>query len=361
MKTILISGARAPIALEMARSFKLAGHRVIVMDCQYLTITRWSNTVDKYYITPSPRFNKEDFIKTLQQIIQLEQVDHLIPTCEEAIFIAAYQSVLLCKVWTVNHDLIISLHNKYYFAQQYHLLLPIPKTVLVSDFKDWSKSEKFLFKPVYSRFGSSVIMKKHIDSSHFKEETKNNWVAQQFIMGKEVCVYSIWDNGNLKAFAAYHPLYRAGKGAGIFFEPIQNEIVFDYVKRFGKEIKYHGQLCFDVIIDHQQQPYFIECNPRGTSGAHLLNNRLATAFLENEFVLPENQKEYSIKYAMTLLHPSSLFKKRIIRSKDTIFRREDLKPFFFQIASLFEITYIKFKKKLTWLEATTSDIEWNGY
>jgi predicted ATP-grasp superfamily ATP-dependent carboligase len=361
MKTILISGARAPIALEMARSFKLNGHHVIMMDCQTLTIARWSNAVGKYYTIPSPRFNKEGFIKTLQHIIKIEKVDHLIPTCEEAIFIAAYKDEIPCNVWTVNHDLMINLHNKYFFSQQFSSYLPIPKTVLVSDFNDWENSEKYVFKPVYSRFGSSVIIKKNLQSSYFKEKAKLHWVAQQFISGKEVCVYSIWDKGTLKAFAAYHPLLRAGKGAGIFFEPVQNKIVFDYVKRFGEEINYHGQLSFDVIIDQNQQPYFIECNPRGTSGAHLLNNQLAFAFLYDEFVLAKNHQEYSIKYAIALLHPTSMLKKRVLQSKDTIFRLDDLKPFFFQIASLFEITFIKFRKKMTWLEATTADIEWNGY
>lgn len=360
MQTILISGARAPIALEMARSFTAAGHRVVMMDCLHLTIARWTNTIDQYYTVPSPRFDKTGFIRAVKEIIRREQVTHLIPTCEEAIFIADCQNALPCEVWTVNHDLIVRLHNKYFFALQYGHLLPIPRTVLVNDFNDWDNSENYAFKPVYSRFASSVILKTRIDSSFFKEPSKAHWVAQQFISGKEVCIYSIWDKGNLKAFAAYHPLYRAGKGAGIFFEPVQNDAIFKYVKRFGAEIKYHGQLCFDVIIDHNQQAYFIECNPRGTSGAHLLNKQLAAAFLEDGCILPESRKDFSVKYAMALFHPSSLFKKRVIQSIDVIFSRRDMKPFFFQIAALIEIAYIKFTKNLSWLEATTSDIEWNG-
>jgi hypothetical protein len=31
-----------------------------------------------------------------------------------------------------------------------------------------------------------------------------------------------------------------------------------------------------------------------------------------------------------------------------------------QILSLVEITYLKFSKNITWLEASTSDIEWNN-
>jgi short-subunit dehydrogenase involved in D-alanine esterification of teichoic acids len=52
LQTILITGVRAPIALETSRSFAQFGHQVIVADSQYLTIARWSNTVRKYYKLP---------------------------------------------------------------------------------------------------------------------------------------------------------------------------------------------------------------------------------------------------------------------------------------------------------------------
>ena len=115
-----------------------------------------------------------------------------------------------------------------------------------------------------------------------------------------------------------------------------------------------------MIIDKQEQHYFIECNPRGTSGAHLLHKQLAYAFLDNTFVQADSFKEYAIKYAIMLLHPFSLLKRRVIQANDTIFSWRDVKPFFLQVASLVEITYNKFTKKISWLEATTADIEWNG-
>ncbi len=344
----------------MCRSFKAAGHKVILVDCQHWTIARWSNSVDKYYKVPSPRWYPEDYRGAMRRIIVAEKVAHLIPTCEEAIFIAAQKEFFPCKVWTSDFDTMIGLHNKFTFTQLFKELLPIPKTMLLSDFSDWGNSQQYVFKPVFSRFASSVILNKKITSTFFKDEDKKKWVAQQMIKGREICVYSIWDHGQLKAITLYHPLYRAGKGAGIFFEPVNNELVVDLVKKFGASINYHGQLCFDVIVDQKQQPYFIECNPRGTSGAHLLHRQLADAFLSTNFIQIKEQQEFSIKYAMALLHPRSFFEKRILQSKDTVYNRKDKKPFFMQALSLLEIFYLKIKNQCTWLEATTSDIEWNG-
>lgn len=357
----MISGARAPIALELARSFKAMGHRVIMIDCLHLTIARWSNSVCKYYFVPSPRFQNELFVSKIQEIIRLENVTHFIPTCEEAIFVSQNKDRFACKVWTTDLGLMLHLHNKYTFASANRCGFPVPKTILLTDFDDWGRSESYVFKPIYSRFASSVIIRKKINRQYFKETDKHRWVAQEFIAGKEICVYSIWDNGKLKAYAAYHPLYRAGKGAGVFFEPVANDVIFEYVKTAGSKLNYTGQLSFDVILSKDGTPYFIECNPRGTSGGHLINKDLADAFLGSNTYINTDKQEFSIKYAMAILHLHSFAKKRVWKSKDIIFKWNDLTPFFLQLISLIEVAYLKFTQKTSWLGATTRNIEWNGY
>ena len=356
---ILISGARSPIALEMARSFKKLGCKVIMMDSAHLTIARWSNQVDQYYIVPSPRFFRQAFIKEVRDIIQAEAITHFIPTCEEAIFVSQNMEHFKCKVWTSSLTLTLKLHNKYSFTKFQSANFPIPQTTLLTEFTDWDKSDTYVFKPIYSRFATSVIINKKLNSIDIPDSEKPNWIAQKKVDGKEICVYSIWDNGKLKAYACYHPLYRAGKGAGVFFEPVFNEKVLEYVKGFGEEINYTGQLSFDVIVDVNQTPYFIECNPRGTSGAHLLHENLAKAFLNDETIIHQDKTEYCIKYAMFIIHLPSYFKSRTLKAKDVIFKWYDIKPFIMQALSLLEISYLKFSKNITWLEASTSDIEWN--
>jgi hypothetical protein len=360
MQTILITGARAPIALEMARSFHRIGHRVIMADSLHLTVSRWSNSVSKYYVTPSPRYEIDKYILHVQSIILVENVTHFIPTCEDALFVAANKKSFDCKVWTSTKELMLKLHNKHWFSQFASEQLNIPETILLDQFIDWENSDQYVFKPCYSRFASSIIIGKKLSENYFSKVEKSKWIAQRRILGFEICVYSIWDHGELKAYAAYHPLYKAGKGAGIFFEPVQNKTVFDNVNSFGSKINYTGHLCFDVIIDHHGTPFFIECNPRGTSGAHLINFKLANAYLGKEFYRYQSNNEFCIMYAMAILHPLSFLKSRIIKAKDCIFDTKDLKPFFFQILSLVEISYIKLTKGTTWLEATTGDIEWNG-
>jgi predicted ATP-grasp superfamily ATP-dependent carboligase len=358
-ETILITGARAPIALELARSFARAGCRVLMADTLHFTIARWSNAVDKYYILPSPRFKKQDFANAIQKIVQNEKVTHLIPTCEEAFYVALFKNQWSCKVWTSDFALMNQLHNKLTFFQNFAKYLQIPDTQLVSNFKDWENTENYVFKRVYSRFASATIIQKKVAQNDFLGEKANQWIAQKFVKGKEICVYSIWDAGKMKAFACYHPLYRAGKGAGIFFEPVQHPKIQQMVQHFGTHIQYSGQLSFDVIVD-DENIFFIECNPRGTSGGHLIHQFLADAFLNQKPIFQPDDTNYAIKYLMLMLQCPSFLNLKVLRSQDVIIQKNDLLPFLLQPLGLFEIIFNKFSKNLSWLEATTYDIEWNG-
>lgn len=360
MENILITGARAPIALELARSFYENGHRVVMADSLRLTVARWSKAVARYYLISSPRFQPDKFIKNIQTIIRDEQITHIIPTCEESFYVANFKHNFDCHVWTADIALMDSLHNKLSFVHILKRYIRVPETLVLSDFNDWANSENYVFKPIYSRFASSVIIGKRITESYFSAEEKKHWIAQKRIQGKEICIYSIWDKGKLKAFSSYHPLLRAGIGAGIFFEGYNNKAVFEAIKTLGAKIHYTGQLSFDAIVDANDDTFFIECNPRGTSGGHLINSRLSNAFLQENALELQEESAFSIKYAILLLKPFRFFEQRVWKSKDVVFQWSDLLPFLLQMLSLVEITFIKFTQNISWLNATTYDIEWNN-
>lgn len=357
----MITGARAPIALEFVRNFYKESHRVILADSLHFPISRWSKGTSKYYKIPPPKTEIIAFVHKINEIIATEKITHIIPTSEETFYISLYKLEFNCKVWTSAIDLLNSLHNKFIFYKSYGDELSVPKSVLLTDFDDWDQSENYVFKPIYSRFASQTIIGNHLNSSYFRDSEKSKWIAQQFTKGKEICVYSIWDNGLLKAYSSYIPLYRVGQGAGVFFKSVEHKKIFNSVRNFGEKMKYTGQLSFDVIIDQFDSPHFIECNPRGTSGAHLISDKIAQSFLANHETIFNQNKNSSLKTVMAIAHPFAFLKKEIRKSKDAVYASNDKWPFFMQALSLLEIAYIKFFKNMTWLAATTRDIEWNGY
>jgi len=360
-ENILILGARAPIALEMCRSFHHHGHTVFMADSLHLTLARWSNSVKKYFVLPAPAFNLEAFRKELQRIIQEYKITHCIPTCEESFYVSMIRADLPCKVWIDDIQKLDQLHNKFTFIQFAQNYFAVPQTINVANFSNWETSEKFVFKPIYSRFGHQTIIGQLAVLCKARIKQPNQWIVQELIVGKEICVYSIWEEGQLKAFSAYYPKYRYGQGAGIYFETFWDDKIFEAVQQFGKALNYTGQLSFDFIIKNGKA-YVIECNPRGTSGAHLIGLKLAISFLQSKTILIDtNVQPKAIKFAVWITNFKLIFGADYKKAKDVIFQKNDIRPMFLQGLSLFELLYLKFKRNKSLSDVMTEDIEWNGF
>jgi len=359
-QNILILGARAPIALEMARSFGRQGHRVIMADSLRLTLARWSRYVAAYYHLPPPAYAFEAFRNKLRQIILDEKIDHCLPTCEEAFFVAMAKETLPCQVWTSDITLMHQLHRKDTFISLAEGFFETPKTINAADFDDVENTASYVFKPIYSRFANFTLIRP--TANQIKQiPDASAWVCQRFISGKEVCVYSIWAHGTLKGISIYHPKYRVGKGSGIYFEPVENDVIIQSVKRFGEAIAYHGQLSFDFIIQSDDTPVVLECNPRGISGAHLIGDELARCFLDDSFqCITGNEKPMAVKFAFLITQPHRMLKRDFYQANDVIFNGDDPLPLLLQPLSLAELLKIKFLHNKTLLQASTQDIEWNG-
>ena len=112
---ILVTTARAPAALELARHLNRAGHEILLADCRVFSIARYSRYTKKYFRICSPRENAEQFRSDLCDIIRRESVDLLIPVFEETLHIAAEieQFRKLTRVFCDDIDKLTTLHNKY--------------------------------------------------------------------------------------------------------------------------------------------------------------------------------------------------------------------------------------------------------
>lgn len=360
----MITGARAPVALELARAFKSSGCRVVVADTFPLALARWSRSADAYVRLPAPATDHKGFVVALRQAVRSFEVDDVIPTCEETFFVAMAREQLPCRVWTTDVDTLRMFHDKLTFARTVQNDMYVPETVSVSTFTDWKNSADYVFKPRFSRFAARTLIGRQVHATDIPDPEA--WVAQRRIIGKEYCVYSVWQHGAMTAIAIYHPRFRAGQGAGIFLEAVRNDEIMRMVMRTGTRHQWHGQCSFDVIVDAETQtPYVIECNPRATSGAHLLAD-VARAFdvglwsQEGRLLQPSPTASCAIWYAMALYHPQVLLQRRYRKAPDAVYQPADPLPAIMQGLSALYFVASAWRNRCTVLEATTLDIEWNG-
>ncbi len=374
---ILITGGRAPVALELARVFQRAGHTVFMAESLRGHLSQPSAAVKASFVVPAPRQETGAFLAALKKIIAQNQIDLLIPTCEEVFHIARGLQDLSCRVFTEPLDKLDSFHNKWKFARAaLGCGLHIPDTMLIKNRDDlldaFARWRGLVLKPVYSRFASRALILPPLREALSTLKFESDWVAQEFIAGRQFCSYSVCQNGQITAHAAYPTIFTAGQGATIAFEPVEHSAIFEWVKTFVTHFKVTGQMSFDFIQAEDGRLYALECNPRATSGAHLLasHSQFAESFFGAEFakpITPLGDKKMLASAMLVYGLPSALaggsfgaWLDTFLHSADVILDFKDPLPFLLQFRSLLFYWKLARKKGISPLAASTFDIEWNG-
>ena len=377
---VLVTGLRAPAALEICHHLSRS-HEVFGADSVYFALCRGSQSVKKFFLIPSPRNTPHLFKDKLISIIKSENIDLLIPTCEEIFFISFFKNDIekFCDVFCDEHDKLKMLHSKWRFLKTLdNFDVAAPDSYCITDFSKLNEdimqnSKNLVFKSEFSRFASSVfISPQKTDMRKLNISESNPLLVQKRIFGTEYCTYGIAHYGKLVAHSCYKPVYKFGVGSGIYFQSISHTKILNFCEEFCKKNTFHGQIGFDFIDSTEGQLFALECNPRTTSGVHLFSfvENLACAFESGskQSLLKAQTKQAKMNaLAMIISSIKLLFSPRQIiqflkdfwKAKDTLFKLKDPAPFFFQFLLTFEFLTKSVFKKIKLRSAMTHDIEWN--
>ncbi len=374
---ILLTGGRAPATLELARAFHRAGHTVIMAESLRGHLSQPSAAVKANFVVPAPRQNKEAFLIALKHIIVENKIDLLIPTCEEIFYVSMGRDQLPCTVFAEPIQKLNSFHNKWNFVvNAIGLDLYAPETILISSQDDllhaYAHWRGLILKPVYSRFAARTLILPPLQKALSTLRFESPWIAQEFLEGRQYCTYSVCHNGIVHAHTTYPSEFTAGQGATIVFEHVEHPAIFNWVKTFVRENNFTGQIAFDFIQTPNGQLYALECNPRATSGVHLLasNPMFVDAFIDPKpgCVTPLDESTHMVSTAMLMYAlPAAIKNSRFLNwlktfftSRDVIFDLKDPMPFLLQFRSISAYLALAKKYGISPLEASTFDIEWNG-
>lgn len=298
-KTILVSGGKMTKALQLARSFHRAGHRVILVESHKYSLTghRFSRDVDRFYTIPKP--DAKDYSDALLEIVQKENVDVYVPVCSpvSSYYDALAKKVLspYCEVMHVDVDQVQKLDNKSEFsAIATSLNLPVPDSYCITDSQqvldfDFSKhAQKYIIKSIpYDSVRRLDLTQLPCDSP---SETKafvndlpisenNPWIMQAFIPGQEYCTHSTVRDGELRMHCCCK-----SSAFQINYENVDHPEIEAWVRKFVGDLKLTGQLSFDFMEAADGSIYAIECNPRTHSAITMFYNHpdVSKAYLEQE-------------------------------------------------------------------------------
>ena len=376
---VLITGARAAAALDMARSLRAAGYEPHLADCSPAWIARASRSAGPVHRYASPVDRPADFARDVQNLITRLDPVRIIPACEEVFHLAALTEAdgFSERLFAPPVDRLGTLHAKDRFAALCRsLALPVPETTRVADraaladFAD--RAGEQVFKPVWSRFGvQTLVAPQPAALAALTPTPAAPWVVQRRIIGEEVSFYAVCHEGRIAAFCAYGSDWRLAGGAGYVFRPLPA----DQTARLRPmavalaAFAGTGQIACDALFDCDGQPWLIECNPRATSGVHLFDR--SPAFGQALMGRGEAEPVAGPCHLSTALWlhglPTALRDGRLAdwrietrTGRDALTAPGDGGPLLGSLAdaALFALRAARSGRSLT--AAMTADIEWNG-
>lgn len=297
MKKILVAGIRSPIAHDLISALNSAGFEVFGADCfaPHTIKKHLPKTKILKYAPPALYF--ASFEKDCIRIISEIRPDLIIPMNEEVFYWAKFSEKHGAPLFAPPLSQLMMLHSKKRFIDFCSLLgLNVPRT----EFYDNGEFENKVFKPEFSRFGEKTIIKPNSRPKFAKGDGRI--IVQDFIEGEDLSFYAIAIKGKITAFSAYKSQWRANGGAALFFEPFHDSELLNAAQKICFETNYTGQISCDLRRDIEGRNYFIECNPRGTSGLHNIakDPNFAHTFFETELFVEPKSGNANIALAMLI-------------------------------------------------------------
>ncbi len=226
IRTVLLTGTRAPSTLDLARRLWREGVRVIGVDSMRFPLGRFSRAFASHHRVPAPRQDRDAFVTALETIAHRESADLIWPSCEEVFHVAIGQQRLrqTAAVLCPTIGVLELLHHKLRFAQWTHAL-----GLSIAAPASWEASAApaggpLVWKPCYSRFAART---------RFGQPPANpaGWMAQRFVIGSEFCSWALCVDGTVRVLTQYRTPARAGRGAVCSFEPVWSESAHDFTNR----------------------------------------------------------------------------------------------------------------------------------
>ncbi len=296
-KNVLISGGKMTKALQLARSFHAAGHRVVLTESHkyWLTGHRFSRAVDRFHTLPIA--GSAGYVDALVGLIDREKIDVYVPVCSPAASIwdarAMPQLARHCEVIHVGPATIDTLDNKFSFAQAAQSLgLRAPKSFLMTSHADVlafdfsTEHRPYILKSIaydsirrldLTRLPRATLAETEAFVRSLPISPDRPWVLQEFIAGTEYCTHGTLRTGELRV----HCCCRSSPFQ-INYRDEERPDIERWVSRFGAALGLTGQVSMDFIqADDDGQIYAIECNPRTHSAITMFYNHpdVAAAYL----------------------------------------------------------------------------------
>ena len=354
-RTVLVSGGKMTKALQLARSFHRAGHRVVLVESARYRFTghRFSRAVDRFHVVPSPQ--DPGYARALLRIVRAEGVDVYVPVCSPvASRHDADAKALLaphCEVLHLDPDTLRRVDDKDEFARfAASLGLDVPDTHRITDPRQVAEFDFAARDAVYVLKSIAYDPVRRLDLTPLPRPTPaetaafaaalpisedNPWILQEFVPGQEFCTHSTVRDGRVTVHGCCE-----SSAFQLNYAHVDEPAVQEWVRRFVGGLGLTGQVSLDLIRTPDGRVRGIECNPRTHSAITMFHDHpgLAAAYLDGlpdgagpVVPLPTSRPTYWLYQELwrMLRRPRTAPERLrvVLRGKEAIFDLDDPLPF----------------------------------
>ena len=350
-KTVLISGGKMTKALQLARSFHAAGHRVVLVESAKYRFTghRFSRAVDAFHCVPEP--HEPGYAEALLAVVRRERVNVFVPVSSPAASVPdAHARKLLDGVCDVLHgdpETVEMLDDKASFAEMAASLgLRVPDSRRITDRSqvlafDFPPGRTYILKRVaYNPVGrldltplsATTPERNAAFVASLPISAEDPWILQEFVVGQEYCTHSTVRDGRLRVYGCCE-----SSACQVNYGHVDHPEIRRWVEHFASALRLTGQVSFDFIESEDGSVYAIECNPRTHSAITMFHDdpRLADAYLGDDHPVitprPDARPTHWLYHELWRLLTQSGRRKRLDtlrRGTDAIFDWQDPLPYF---------------------------------
>lgn len=373
---ILLTLGRLAKGLELARSLNRAGHKVIIADPFKWHLCKPSRAVKRSYQVTAPNADLNQYLEDLKRIVEQEQIDLVVPVSEEALYACRLSDRLKrpTKVFGPAFPQMARLHDKLAFARRCHALgLPAPETypAQTDEAKRLTENTDYVVKPAHSCSGIGVHLRPRGETLTLQDLDGDN-IVQERIYGRQISSFSVAKNGRVQFTGLYEGDVYLGTVSVRFKRINALPEVERWIEKFVSAETYSGFISFDFFVPDNGTPFAIECNPRLTSGVHLINrDDLAALVVGGEVALNARHKPHStyqdahaaMTYAVgKILQPLTYLKTlgKVLTTKDVVFDWRDPVPFILMTPMSWDTLRPGLFEGVPLTDAVTRDILWTG-
>lgn len=351
-RTVLISGGKMTKALQLARAFHVAGHRVVLIESAKYRLTghRFSRAVDAFHCVPEP--TASGYAEALLDIVRRERVDVFVPVSSPAASLhdARARRLLdgVCEVVHADEDMVRMMDDKAVFSKAAGALglrvpdwrrITDPQQVADFDFPDGRSYilKRIAYNPVGRLDLTRLSAETPTENAEFARalpiSDSDPWILQEYIEGQEYCTHGTVRRGRLQVYGCCE-----SSASQLNYAMLDKPEILSWVEQFVGELGVTGQVSLDFIEAADGHAYAIECNPRTHSAITMFDNhrQVAAAYLDDGHPMvtprPGARPTYWIyqEFWRLLTQPGRRRRRlaTMLRGKDAIFTWWDPLPYF---------------------------------